>query len=1112
MSASRGRFFDRIDWLAFWVTGGCAFLVYLCSIAPSVGLEDAGELATAANGLGVPHPPGYPLWTMLSWVFCRVFSWVTWQGFPNPAWAISLCSAVTGAVACALTALLITRSSRDLLKTLGGEDETGTACAGWIGGVAGALAFAFSPGMWSQAVIVEVYALGAFFLALTMVLAYRWMCERKPQILVWLGLVFGLGLTNYQVLLLAALPIGLLVCARRWRLAQSFLAVAIPVGLTIYLLMLGTMASADALSTPGAPVILRPPEASANPLPGCLAPAWVYLALGGCLTAFAGALCWERVARWAWVPFVGAVGVLLFSWVHDAPKTLPPGFTGTLYAFSHAWGVHVVALGGLWALCWKYRRARRFALAVSGVQLAGLCLLQQGLLLGLTHPTLGWFWWPVAWLALLLFLARRLLVQGRWVAWTVLATALGLLVYVYMPIVSDALNPAMNWGYARTWEGFKHAISRGQYEAITPSALFSMQYLKQVAGYLGDLRMQFSLPVVGIAFLGVVVLGWKALRARAKMAGMWLGFVVLLFGVMSVVLVALANPTGDLQDSFIQKVKFISSHGIFVLGLGYALAGALVWLRGRATRGVWRAGCAVALVVALVPVGENFFNGELIRAAGSAEQTGHDFGWQFGAYMLEGARQINQEVEEDEEPLPDPFWPPPMEQGSIFFGGTDPGRFVPTYMVHAIGFRPDLYVLTQNALADPTYMNVERDLYGSQLWMPTADEVRKAFTDYADAVQAGVRQTQGQVREVNGRVQITGSSAVMDICADLAKQIFERNPEHSFYLEESYRIPWMDTYLEPAGLAMRLCRDERNLRGIRERDLEFWDWMMRRLVERPAFRRDFAAQKSFSKLRSSIAGIYARGGETQAAEQAFLQARVLYPLSPEVLFRYMQESLLPAYRFTLSQRLLRNYLTDDPKNARAKRMAERIDVLSAAYAEFTALTARIREKQATTADVCALAEVCEALGMVKGAKEYWRQVAEAPDLTAQEARDGCLALQRLNDSKTAMALLLRVPKNVWGTFSERDLILCSALAQTHAEPELALELLQVAVEKAPQSGLVWLNIGLYYYSMGEGARAYDAMRQAVQFGAAPLIQSDSTVATIFMQLMNRYAPTKGARL
>ena len=1098
---------NRADWLTFWAVSGVVLAAYVCSLGPSIGLEDAGELATAADVLGVPHPPGYPLWTVLSWVFCRCFSWVGWQGFPNAAWAVALGSAVTGALACGVTALLIARSARDLLHADGAWH--GFTCA--VAGASGGLMLAFTPGLWSQSVIVEVYALGALFLALTLLLAYRWLTVGRPSTLVWLGLVFGLGLTNYQVLLLAALPLGGLVCVRRWRLARSFVCVAVPLGLTGYLLTLGALPSADLFSTAGAPVIVRPGAVQAADLPGWIIPAGYYAVLGGFAVLWAGCAGFVKRWRWALIALAGLVCTLgAIAWRVYPELRVPEGFRGTVYPFARAWAVHLVGLGVLWWACWPFRRARRFACAVTGVQLAGLLLLQMGCLLGLTHPTLGWFWWPVAWGALVLLLARRLLVQGKWVVRTVLAFAAGLSVYVYMPLVSDLRNPAMNWGYTRTWEGFKHAISRGQYEAISPSAIWSWHYLRQLAEYTADLRMQFSLPVIVGALAGVSAVCGQLIRRRQRRGLLWLGCIGVLFVIMSAVLVALANPSGGIQDGFIQKVKYISSHGLFVLWVGYAVAWGLAVLGRMGKRPVLWLGCAGALCLPLVPVGENLWNNDLVRAVGAAEQTGHDFGWQFGAYMLDGVRQIEAELSEDEEPLPDPFWPPPMAADAIYFGGTDPGRFVPTYMVYSAGMRPDVFVLTQNALADPTYMNVERDLYGKRIWLPSADEVRQAFTDYTDAVATGRRTTQGTIREVNGRVQITGASAVMDICADLARLIYDRNPDHAFYVEESYPIAWMDAFLEPAGLAMRLNRAGADLETVQVRDEDFWDWMTRRLVERSAYRRDFAAQKSFSKLRSAMGGVYARKGQAHAAEQAFLQAMVLYPLSPEVLFRYLREILLPAFRFAVGREAIQAFLQADPKNLRAAQAAERLDVLQEAYDEMQRLTVRIREKQATTADVCALAEVCETLGRGDLARAYWKQVLEAPDLTGQEAMTGCVALQRLRSGKEALALLKRVPKAAWPMFTEAELVACSGLAQTFSEESLAYGLLTVALRKAPQSGRVWLAVALYYYGIGNEAQAYEAMCSAIRFGALPLIKSDEAVAEICLRLTRRFGLQEGA--
>jgi len=206
----KDRFFDRIDWAAFWTATLVTFAVYFFTLGPSVGLEDSGELATAGAHLGVPHPPGYPFWTFCSWLFCKVFFWVTYMGHPTPAWCISLFSATAGAFAAGFTAMLICRSGRDFIgygtdgdsgvpeplpkdgstgfgvpEPLPKDGSTGfgvpeplpkvdvSSVLAFGGGVAGALTFALSPVEWSQSTIVEVYSLNAFFLMWVFLLSYR---------------------------------------------------------------------------------------------------------------------------------------------------------------------------------------------------------------------------------------------------------------------------------------------------------------------------------------------------------------------------------------------------------------------------------------------------------------------------------------------------------------------------------------------------------------------------------------------------------------------------------------------------------------------------------------------------------------------------------------------------------------------------------------------------------------------------------------------------------------------------------------------------------------------------------------------------------------------------
>ena len=43
-----------------------AALLYTGTMARSIAVGDAGELALAASVVGIPHPPGYPLYTLLA--------------------------------------------------------------------------------------------------------------------------------------------------------------------------------------------------------------------------------------------------------------------------------------------------------------------------------------------------------------------------------------------------------------------------------------------------------------------------------------------------------------------------------------------------------------------------------------------------------------------------------------------------------------------------------------------------------------------------------------------------------------------------------------------------------------------------------------------------------------------------------------------------------------------------------------------------------------------------------------------------------------------------------------------------------------------------------------
>ena len=82
--------------IVFWI----ALVLYGWTLAPTVTLVDSGELIVVARFLGVAHPPGFPLWTMLA----HVASLIPWG---NVAVRVNFASAIFAALACATLTLVV---------------------------------------------------------------------------------------------------------------------------------------------------------------------------------------------------------------------------------------------------------------------------------------------------------------------------------------------------------------------------------------------------------------------------------------------------------------------------------------------------------------------------------------------------------------------------------------------------------------------------------------------------------------------------------------------------------------------------------------------------------------------------------------------------------------------------------------------------------------------------------------------------------------------------------------------------------------------------------------------------------------------------------------------
>lgn len=248
-----------------------SLVVYARTAARFLYWGDSCEFVAVAHTLGIAHPPGYPLYTLLGALVVRL-------PFGTPFFTMSLISAVFAAAAAAAAALVVWFATAPFdtdgswLDGRDGRDGSGPRVPGRLvarvgAALLGGFAAAFCPTVWSQATVPEVYSLSLFLLMTAMFLALarlrtatssavtdEYETDSGPRSagvgppdgsggdrpVVVLGLVLGLSLAHHltAVLVLPAVAVLLFAGGRRpsWRaLAGGALLAALALTLYAYL-------------------------------------------------------------------------------------------------------------------------------------------------------------------------------------------------------------------------------------------------------------------------------------------------------------------------------------------------------------------------------------------------------------------------------------------------------------------------------------------------------------------------------------------------------------------------------------------------------------------------------------------------------------------------------------------------------------------------------------------------------------------------------------------------------------------------------------------------------------------------------------------------------------
>ncbi len=206
-----------MKWLTTRIAGLLVMLitlvVYIFTANPDVSFTDSGELAAVCTTLGVAHPTGYPLFTLIGHL---------WTLLPLPLTPIvklnyfaGFCTAISAFVFFYLVEFMLRNASYKplIIKTKhskkGKQHELSTAAklpenSATIIATVMALLFGFADTVWAQAVSIEVYSLQLIIFTVSIWLFLRAMITGDRRILMLWGLTLGLGFANHGTTVLMA--------------------------------------------------------------------------------------------------------------------------------------------------------------------------------------------------------------------------------------------------------------------------------------------------------------------------------------------------------------------------------------------------------------------------------------------------------------------------------------------------------------------------------------------------------------------------------------------------------------------------------------------------------------------------------------------------------------------------------------------------------------------------------------------------------------------------------------------------------------------------------------------------------------------------------------------
>lgn len=190
--------------------------VYLRTLSPAIAFVDSGELTVAAARFGIPHPPGFPLWVLITHLFTLI-------PIRSIAWRANFASAACAAAAAALMALLVAEmlrvartgseprgpKSKPKRRTPSSEHGAPVEESPLVIALAAAFAgllLAFSRTLWAYATLTEVYTLNVAMIVAVFASLLHWRRNGDDRWLYLAAILFGAALGDHHVTVGLTLP------------------------------------------------------------------------------------------------------------------------------------------------------------------------------------------------------------------------------------------------------------------------------------------------------------------------------------------------------------------------------------------------------------------------------------------------------------------------------------------------------------------------------------------------------------------------------------------------------------------------------------------------------------------------------------------------------------------------------------------------------------------------------------------------------------------------------------------------------------------------------------------------------------------------------------------